>query len=340
MIAEDDDTKVPVVAVVGFLPASKEGNLLKHILTGEHGKRVAVVRYADCLGVDGAELERCKCSQCVVDGVDLVETANGCAVACCRRHGDLAAALKKLKARQGCHLFSRLDKIIIEGADACDAADVHVAFLDQEVASFARLDAIVSCVRLEAKCDVDMGLIQDWLHELRTEGAASDVFSVKGTLAVRHAPKQYRYAAVHLDAKNAVGCFGDEAWAGDRTSTLCLVGRNLDATKLRARFGACLATAENYRRIVEGLRFKIGDAVECYCEGKGWERGRVVKHLYQEAEWARSPGFVAPYQVRLDGGCLIYCPADDNALIRRAACRRAGPVRRSVTNYKRRGVRA
>ena len=145
MIAEDDDTKVPVVAVVGFLPASKEGNLLKHILTGEHGKRVAVVRYADCLGVDGAELERCKCSQCVVDGVDLVETANGCAVACCRRHGDLAAALKKLKARQGCHLFSRLDKIIIEGADACDAADVHVAFLDQEVASFARLDAIVSC---------------------------------------------------------------------------------------------------------------------------------------------------------------------------------------------------
>ena len=115
MIAEDDDTKVPVVAVVGFLPASKEGNLLKHILTGEHGKRVAVVRYADCLGVDGAELERCKCSQCVVDGVDLVETANGCAVACCRRHGDLAAALKKLKARQGCHLFSRLDKIIIDG---------------------------------------------------------------------------------------------------------------------------------------------------------------------------------------------------------------------------------
>ena len=55
---------------------------------------------------------------------------------------------------------------------------------------------------------------------------------------------------------------GDEAWAGDRTSTLCLVGRNLDATKLRARFGACLATAENYRRIVEGLRFKIGDAVD------------------------------------------------------------------------------
>ena len=103
---DKDDTKVPVVAVVGFLPASKEGNLLKHILTGEHGKRVAVVRYADCLGVDGAELERCKCSQCVVDGVDLVETANGCAVACCRRHGDLAAALKKLKARQGCHLFS------------------------------------------------------------------------------------------------------------------------------------------------------------------------------------------------------------------------------------------
>ena len=73
MIAEDDDTKVPVVAVVGFLPASKEGNLLKHILTGEHGKRVAVVRYADCLGVDGAELERCTCSQCVVDSVDLYD---------------------------------------------------------------------------------------------------------------------------------------------------------------------------------------------------------------------------------------------------------------------------
>ena len=52
-----------------------------------------------------------------------------------------------------------------------------------------------------------------------------------------------RFAAVHLDAKNAVGRFGDEAWAGDRVSELCRVGRNLDATRLRARCGACLASA-------------------------------------------------------------------------------------------------
>jgi len=336
----EDDT-VPVVAVVGFLPSSAEGNLLKHVLTGAHGKRVAVVRYADCLGVDGEALARCTCSKCVVDGFNIVETANGCAVACCRRHGDLAAALKKLKARQGGHNFSRLDKIIIDGADACDAADVHVAFLDAEVAGFVRLDAIVSCVRLEAKGDMDMGLAQSWLQEMRSEGAASDVFSVKGTLAVRHAPKKYEYAAVHLDAKNAVGKYRD-AWGSERERrcALCLVGRNLDARALRARFEACLATPANYQRIVEGLRFKVGDAVECYCDGKGWERGRVVKHLYSEDEWSRSPGFVAPYQVKLELGVLIYCPADDNDLIRRASCRRAGPVRRSVANYKRRGVRA
>ena len=45
---------------------------------------------------------------------------------------------------------------------------------------------------------------------------------------------------------------------------------------------------------MEGLWFKVGDAVECYCDGKGWGRGRVVKHLYSEDEWSRSPGFVAP----------------------------------------------
>ena len=260
-------------------------------------------------------------------------------MACCRRHGDLAAALKKLKARQGCHLFSRLDKIIIEGADACDAADVHVAFLDEEVASFARLDAIVSCVRLEAKCDVDMGLIQDWLHELRTEGAASDVFSVKGTLAVRHAPKKYRYAAVHLDAKNAVGRFGDER-LGRRPHRPPMPRR--PQPRRDEAPGPLRGLPRDGRELPADRR---GPAVQDrrrrrgYCEG-GWERGRVVKRASTRRPSGR--GRRVSWRRTRSGSTAAAHPLPRRRQQRPA---RASPPPRGArpplrTNYKRRGVRA
>ena len=45
-----------------------------------------------------------------------------------------------------------------------------------------------------------------------------------------------------------------------------------------------------------------------------WKKGRIKKLHYRQDNWP--PGRVAPYQIELDTGVLIYAPADDDRLIR------------------------
>ena len=60
------------------------------------------------------------------------------------------------------------------------------------------------------------------------------------------------------------------------------------------------------------LRFDVGARVEC--NRGAWYHGTVVAHYYREVEWP--PGQLAPYQVQLDDGTLIYVPADEDGYIR------------------------
>ncbi len=65
------------------------------------------------------------------------------------------------------------------------------------------------------------------------------------------------------------------------------------------------------------MRFVVGDRVECRIGPhpvKGWAPGRVVKLYYSEPNWP--PGAIAPYQVWLHDGRLIYAPQDVEQLIR------------------------
>ena len=62
------------------------------------------------------------------------------------------------------------------------------------------------------------------------------------------------------------------------------------------------------------LRFAVGDSVECNL-GERWAKGVVVDLMYREAGMAS--GAVAPYQVQLEGGVLIYAPSDVEEVVRR-----------------------
>merc|ERR1712194_924997 len=63
-----------------------------------------------------------------------------------------------------------------------------------------------------------------------------------------------------------------------------------------------------------GLRFGVGDAVECRAQG-GWIRGRIVGLRYREDDWPEDE-FV-PYQIMCeDNGQLIFAPEDHPRLIR------------------------
>ena len=84
---------------------------------------------------------------------------------------------------------------------------------------------------------------------------------------------------------------------------------------MRSGFEDCLANEANYDKLKKSFRFTIGDAVECNT-GDGWVRGTVVDLLYREE--GMHPSFLAPYQVKLDDGGLICCPADQDTCVRRA----------------------
>ena len=64
-------------------------------------------------------------------------------------------------------------------------------------------------------------------------------------------------------------------------------------------------------------RFKLGDKVQCKIgmEGDNWVKGRIVSIGYREAHFPA--GYIAPYQIQLVSGQLIYAPYDRDDIVRR-----------------------
>jgi len=172
-------------------------------------------------------------------------------------------------------------------------------------------DQTVSSVSITQNGELDLNLIQEWISTILQE-KGTDIFRMKGVLNIMHAEQRFVYQAVHMIFN---GNF-TEAWGEDepRENKLVFIGKNLDAAELRAKFAECIATPEKIKEKEGRLRFKIGDAVECNT-GK-WSKGTVFALMYRDD--GMPPGMVAPYQVKLDSGDLIYAPEDSDELIRKA----------------------
>ena len=125
--------KIPVTVITGYLGSGKT-TLLNHILTQQHGRKVAVIvnEFGE-VGIDG---------QLIVQDADeqLIEFNNGCL--CCTVRGDLIETITKLRERAG-----ELDAILIETTGLADPAPVaSTFFVSEEVRSGTRLDAFVTVV--------------------------------------------------------------------------------------------------------------------------------------------------------------------------------------------------
>ena len=203
-----------------------------------------------------------------------------------------------------------VDQVLdIKAFDLERTLEMDDAFLDTD--SEHEHDASVTSLCITEPGELDLDRLDTWISTLLQE-RGTDIFRMKGILAIAWAEQKYVYQGVHMIF---AGDFS-EPWAEDepRVSKLVFIGKNLDEAELRASFKECLAPPDFRERKIASLRFAVGDKVECKMGPGEWTAGAVVKQLYfDEYNFRNIP---APYQVQLDDGTLIWAPEDDDTCIR------------------------
>eukprot|EP01018_Ginkgo_biloba_P015940 Gb_13256 [translate_table: standard] len=130
------DTRIPATILTGFLGSGKT-TLLNHILTSQHGKRIAIIEneYGE-VDIDGSLVA----SQ-MAGTEDIMMLNNGCL--CCTVRGDLVRMLSELVTEKK----GMFDHIVIETTGLANPAPIIQTFYaEDKVAENVKLDGVVTLV--------------------------------------------------------------------------------------------------------------------------------------------------------------------------------------------------
>jgi G3E family GTPase len=148
--------RVPVTIITGFLGAGKT-SLLNHILSGDHGRRIAVlVNDFGSVNID-AELVQNRSGE-------VLSLDNGC-ICCSLSDGLLVTVLRLIRQQEP------PEHIVIETSGVADPYEVARTFSDAELQAFAPLDGIITVV----DCELTPNLEDDMLELAKRQVSAADV---------------------------------------------------------------------------------------------------------------------------------------------------------------------